>query len=116
MGTLVSLHSFKSNDYERPLMKFLNSNKISYDCSPPELFIAILVYAITDICNLTVSNRLYGISYVTDARGRALIKQWVSETFIPVEYHRLRRSLRYATCIEDIEHRGGSLFAIKATL
>lgn len=116
MGTLISLHSFTSKDYDRPLMKFLKDNEIRYDCTPPELFIAILVYAITDICNHTVSNRLYGISYVTDARGRALIKQWVSETFIPVEYHRLRRALRYADCIEDIEHRGGSLYAIKASI
>lgn len=116
MGTLVTLHGFKSSNYDRPLMKFLQDNEIQYSCSPPQLFIAILVYALSEVCNLTVSNKLYGISYVTDARGRALIKQWVTDTFIPVEYHRLRRSLSSADCIEDIEYKGGSLYAIKASI
>lgn len=116
MATLITLHSFKTDHYDRSLLQYLRENKINYNCSPPELFIAIMVYALTDICNLEVSNKLYGISYVTDARGRALIKQWVSDTFIPVEYRRLRNSLRHVDYIEDIEYRGGSLYAIKASL
>lgn len=116
MGTLITLHGFKADRYDRSLLQFLRDNKINYNCSPPQLFIAIMVYALSDVCNYTVSNKLYGLGYVTDARGRALIKQWVSDSFIPVEYRNLRRSLRHADCIEDIEYKGGSLYAIKATI
>lgn len=116
MGILISLHGFKSENYSVNLPTYLELHDIQYNCTLPELFIAILSTALSDHCNFTISNRLVGVSYMTYGHDRQLLRQWVSQVFIPVEYRNLSRALRYADCIEDIEYRGGSLYAIKATL
>lgn len=116
MDSQTSLLSFNGKEYSTPFMEYVKEHEMDFECSRQELFMAVIILAVTEYCNLTISAKLYGKIFSVRDYNRYLLRKWVIKCFLPVEYHKLRRSFSNCDSIEDIQFLGGSLYAVTSTL